>query len=103
MLKTIDNDGGSGGSKASGEIGVVRHVTSGSEEGVGGEERGKGPLRTDFASLIIEWSRRSWEEIKGAELRSPVQRVMSTQSRDSLKRVRRVVREFRMRGWVGDR
>lgn len=34
------------------------------------------------ASRIMECRRRSWEDMKGAEWRSPVQRVMSMQSRD---------------------
>lgn len=40
--------------------------------------------------------------MKGAEWRSPVQRVMSTQSRDWLIRVRRWERWGRMRGWEGE-
>ena len=48
-----------------------------------------GPLRTERASRRREWSRWSCEEMKRAEWRSPVQRVMSIRSRDWLRRVRR--------------
>jgi hypothetical protein len=41
--------------------------------------------------------------MKEAEWRSPVQRVMSTQSRDWFKSVRRVVSAGRMSGLVGER
>jgi hypothetical protein len=62
-----------------------------------------GPLRTERASRRREWRRWSCEEMKRAEWRSPVQRVMSIRSRDWLRRVRRVVRGGRRRGWVGER
>lgn len=41
--------------------------------------------------------------MKGAEWRSPVQRVMSTQSRAWFRRVRREERGARTRGSVGER
>jgi hypothetical protein len=59
-----------------------------------------GPLSTEIASRRRECRRCSCEEMKGAECRSPVQRVMATMSRDWLRRVRRVVRGERRSGWV---
>lgn len=59
---------------------------------------GRGPLSTFRASLIILWRRWSCDEMKIAEDRSPVQRVISTQSRDWFRRVRSCVKGSRMRG-----
>jgi len=75
--------------------------------GVGFEGESKaGPFSSPTASSIIECSKRSWEEMKGADVRSPVQRVMSMQSRDWFRRVRRAVNGARRSGcWdseVGD-
>jgi hypothetical protein len=64
---------------------------------------GPGGERRPRASRIILCRRRSWEDMKDGECLSPVQRVMSTQSRDWLRRVRRVVRAGRTRGRVGER
>lgn len=58
------------------------------------------PFSKERASRIRPWRRRSWEEMKGAEWRSPVQRVMSTQSRAWFRRLRREERGERMRGSV---
>ena len=63
--------------------------------------RSAGPLSTESASRSKEWRRWSCEDIKGAECRSPVQRVMATMSRDWLRSVRRVVRGLRRRGCDG--
>ena len=62
--------------------------------------RRAGPLSTERASRSRECRRWSCELMKGAECRSPVQRVMATMSRDWLSRVRRVVSGVRRRGWV---
>ena len=59
-----------------------------------------GPLSTERASRRRACKRCSCELMKGAEWRSPVQRVMATMSRDWLSRVRRVVRGARTRGCV---
>lgn len=61
------------------------------------------PFSNDSASRIIPCKSRSCEDMKDAECRSPVQRVMSTQSRAWFKRVRRVERGGRMSGSVGER
>jgi hypothetical protein len=71
------------------------------EEWVG--VRRLGPLRTERASRRRACRRCNCEEMKDAECRSPVQRVMSIRSRDWLRRVRRVVRGGRRRGCVGER
>jgi hypothetical protein len=62
-----------------------------------------GPLSMEIASRRRECSRCSCEEMKGAECRSPVYRVMSTMSRDWFRRVRRVVRGGRRSECVGVR
>lgn len=49
----------------------------------------EGPVRTPWASRRMEWSRWSCEVMNGAEWRSPVHRVISTQSRALFRRVRR--------------
>jgi len=59
-----------------------------------------GPLSTESASSSKECSRWSCELMKGAECRSPVQRVMATMSRDWLRRVRSAVKGARTRGCV---
>ena len=59
-----------------------------------------GPLRQSCASITRERRNRSWELMYWAEERSPVQRVMSMQSRDWLRRSRRVERGARRSGWV---
>jgi len=61
--------------------------------------RRTGPLSRARASRRMLWRRWSCEDMKGAEWRSPVQRVMSTQSRDWLRRVRSWESEGRIRGW----
>lgn len=61
-----------------------------------------GPLRMPTASSRMECRRRSCEDMNVAECRSPVQRVMSMQSRDWLRRVRREERLGRARGWSED-
>ena len=65
-----------------------------------GEGSGE-PLRVCRASVIRECNKRSWEEMKMAEWRSPVQRVMSTQSRDWSRRLRRATRGVSTIGWSG--
>jgi hypothetical protein len=77
---------------------LPRHQVGG---GVGSD--GPGGLNKLNASRIIPCKSRNWEDMKEAEWRSPVQRVISTQSRDWLRRVRRVVRAGRMSGLVGER
>ena len=62
-----------------------------------------GPFRILRASRRMLCRRCSCEDMKGAELRSPVQRVMSTQSRDSLRCVRSLVSCGRRRGVSGER
>lgn len=70
--------------------------------GVGLEgERRAGPFSSPKASSIIECSNRSWEEMKEADVRSPVQRVISMQSRDWFSRVRRAVNGGRRSGCLG--
>lgn len=68
--------------------------------GVGfrGSRRG-GPFSRAIASRIMEWRRCSWEDMKEEEDRSPVQRLMSMQSRDWFRRVRNDERGFRIRGF----
>ena len=77
---------------------LPRHQVGG---GVGSD--GPGGLNKLNASRIIPCKSRNWEDMKEAEWRSPVQRVMSTQSRDWFKSVRRVVSAGRMSGLVGER
>jgi hypothetical protein len=89
---------GRGGEKELGSGGEV-HVGSCGGEG----ERRLGPRRRESDSRRIECRRCSWLDMKGAECRSPVQRVMSTQSRDWFRRVRRLERAGRMRGVSGER
>lgn len=60
------------------------------------------PFRRESASRIMEWRRRSWEDMKGAEWRSPVQRAMSMQSSAWFRRVRRFERGASTRGSAGD-
>ncbi len=71
--------------------------------GVGTGCSNTGPLSRDTASRMMPCRRRSWEDMKDAACRSPVQRVISTQSRDSFRRVRRSVRAWRRRGCVEER
>ena len=96
---STERDGGRTGSKISGEGGFSHQSVEfggatwgGVEAGVGfwGWSKG-GPLRSAMASRIMLCNRCSWEDMNGAECRSPVHRVMSTQSRDWFRRVRRVV------------
>lgn len=87
-----------GGIEFGGNSGVAEVVRE-AFEGV----RRDGPLSNDKVSRSIWWRRWSCEDMKGAEWRSPVQRVMSTQSRDWLRMVRRWERWGSMRGWDGER
>jgi hypothetical protein len=77
------NPAGSGGVKLSGLGGECVQagpwVVEGEEGSLG--LRRLGPFRTCRASRRMECKRRSWEEMKEALSRSPVQRVMSMQSR----------------------
>jgi hypothetical protein len=105
-VKVAGSGGFSNQDVSSGDWGIVVLCTpgvgEGGLEGLVGERR-EGPLRSDTASRMMLWRRCSWELMKGAEFRSPVQRVMSTQSRDSLRRVRSWERVGRMRGWSEER
>ena len=70
-------------------------------DGLVGESR-SGPFSRASASRIMPCRRCSCEEMKGASWRSPVQRVMSTQSRDWLRRVRSWERGGRRSGLSGE-
>jgi hypothetical protein len=105
----VSRSGGSVYQAVSGAtIGVCESGSRDAGEGDGGlegfvGERREGPLSRASASRIMECRRWSWEDMKGAECRSPVQRVMSTQSRDSFRRLRSWERAGRMSGWSGER
>ncbi len=70
----------------------------GSEVQLSEGEGSGGPLSMCRASVIRECNNRSCEEMKMAEWRSPVQRVISTQSKDWLRRLRSVTRGARTIG-----
>lgn len=112
--------GGRGGEKWRGEVGVCaqsRVLLPGTpipvpeegekpEVGITVPNSGSGASRTAgrviaSASRVMECKRRSWEDMKDAEWRSPVQRVMSMQSRDWFRRVRRWESVGRGSGLVG--
>lgn len=95
MLKSKHKSGVRGGSKALASMGGVVHPSS----GVCGGWPGGDPFKVARASEMMEWSSRSWPDMNAAEVRSPVQRVMSTQSRALLTRVRRVTRGLRTKGF----
>jgi len=63
----------------------------GGDEGEGEEEEEEGgdPESREREETRIECSKRSWPDIKAAECRSPVQRVISTQSSAWFRRSRR--------------
>jgi len=94
----MDRLSGKGGEKEFGSGGVVQVGSWGGE----GESK-EGPRRRVRDSRRMLCRRWSWEDIKGAEWRSPVQRVISTQSRDWLRRVRRFDNAGRTRGVSGER
>ncbi len=115
---------GRGGEKCMGEVGVCAHSSdevlvpppAWLVEAVAGEvlmtvpKLGSGAIRVldggfmmPSASLTMECRRRNCEEMKDAEWRSPVQRVMSMQSRDWLRSPRRWERVGRGRGLCGSR
>jgi hypothetical protein len=87
------NVSGKGGEKDAGSSGS--NVQESDGEGSGG------PFKVCRASVRREWRRRSCEEMNDAECRSPVQRVISTQSRDWLIRARSVASSGRTMGCVG--
>lgn len=74
MPRWMDRLDGRGGWNAVASWGEVCHDSSGSTR--------EGPLRAAFASAMSDCRRDSWEAINDAEVRSPVQHVMSMQSRD---------------------
>lgn len=127
-VRVSDRDGGRGGEKWRGEVGVCAQSNElepptalAPEFGfafappaevfelvvcITVPNSGSGASRTAgriiaIASRMMECRRRSCEDMKGAEWRSPVQRVMSMQSRDWLRSVRRWESVGRGRGLVG--
>jgi len=107
-VKCKERVGGRAGVKVSGSGGISNQACPGgvgigvlvpdSAEWMGVSSTG--PLSTESASRRREWRRWSCELMKGAEWRSPVQRVMATMSRDWLRRVRSAVKGARTRGCV---
>ena len=59
-------------------------------------------MRHAFAELRCSESRRSWPEMKRAEVDWPVQRVMSIRSRDELRWLARLRSGVRVRSGVED-
>lgn len=79
-VRSSERFDGKGGLKVAGSMGLCAQFRD-DMAGVAGSSK-EGPLRTAFASERMLCRRWSWEDMKGAECLSPVQRVMSTQSRD---------------------
>jgi len=98
MLRSKDRELGRGGAKDKGSMGSVLHCCEAATGGGGGGWGIGGPEMQDFASTMIWCRRRNWEEMNVAECRSPVQRVMSTQSRAWLSRLRSVMSGWRRMG-----
>lgn len=101
IVRSRERFEGNGGENVSGSTGLCAQFK---EAGVWvGASRREVPLRTSLASVRILWRRCSCEDMKRAEWRSPVQRVISTQSRLWFRRLRSWVRGWRRRGRVGER
>lgn len=66
------------------------------------EEEGVEPLRQPRAEERCSDNRRSWPEMKGAEVDWPVQRVMSIRSREALRWLARLSKGVIVRSGVGE-
>lgn len=89
----MDRLSGRGGSK---------QERGGGEIQDGGDVEGGVFLRRAMASFRMEWRRCSWPDMKLAECLSPVQRAMSTQSRDWFSNVLRFDNAGKTKGLFGD-